>query len=110
MNKPAVQATPKQVQEHQRALRAIQRGMQYLLDETVTGPMKHSDGVADLKWLLRKLMSGEWGLNMDPKRGEGLTTDQKDLKQSPDAAPKVPSTPIAGLPAPQKIPGGNGSK
>ena len=86
MNDEPKKATPEQVQEHQRALRAIQGGMQYLLDEAVIGPMKHADGISDLKWLLRKLMVGEWGLNMDPQNPAGrLPTDQAE-------SPKVQPT------------------
>ena len=79
MNDEPKKATPEQVQEHQRALRAIQGGMQYLVDEAVIGPMKHADGISDLKWLLRKLMVGEWGLNMDPQNPAGrLPTDRAE--------------------------------
>lgn len=86
MNDESKKATPEQIQEHQRALRAIQNGMQYLLDEAVIGPMKHADGISDLKWLLRKLMVGEWGLNMDPQNPAGrLPTDQAE-------SPKVQPT------------------
>lgn len=80
MNKPAQTATQTQLQPpltptqeleqaaSQRVIRAIQGGLQYLLDTDVIGPMKHADGVADLKWLLRKLMVGEYGVNMKPGR------------------------------------------
>ena len=102
MNEVAVESTPEQIEEQQRILRAIHGGMRYLLDEIVVAPTKHADGIVDLKWLLRKLLSGEWGLNMNPQQAEKLTTDQEPLpeplsKESPQAVEVIP---IAGVPIP----------
>ena len=103
MTKQATDATAEQTQDFQRALRALQGGIKYLIDEEVTGPMKHADGVSDLKWLLGKLMTGEWALNMDPQRKKGPSTE-----------PIVPQVPQGAEPLEEpkaaEVVGGNGSK
>ncbi len=94
---------PKQAPELRRAARAITGGMQYLLDDAVVGPMRHADGVTDLKWLLTKLISGTWGLNINPKRSQ---QDAPFPPLQPETnlvvVPPVPSVPPDGA-------GGDGS-
>lgn len=63
--------TPEQLQQQadsQKITSAIQVGLAFLGDETVNGPIKYSDGISDLKWLLRMLISGEYGINTDPNQ------------------------------------------
>ena len=82
MNRPAAQMQPQrlpptpeeiQAQENsQRILRAIQVGLQFLIDEEVTAPIKYADGIVDLKWLLRNLGSGVYGINLDPNQVQEL--------------------------------------
>jgi hypothetical protein len=47
-------------------MRAIQVGLVFLGDETVNGPIKYSDGITDLKWLLRNLANGVFGIDTQP--------------------------------------------
>ncbi|KKL98759.1 hypothetical protein LCGC14_1821240 [marine sediment metagenome] len=64
--------TPEQLLQQQadsqKIMSAIQGGLAFLADETVNGPIKYSDGISDLKWLLRMLISGEYGINTDPNQ------------------------------------------
>ena len=60
-----------ELQANQRVSRAVQGGLQFVIDETVTASIKHSGAIEDLKWLLRMLLSGEFGINMDPKNAGG---------------------------------------
>ncbi len=78
MNRPAAQMqqpqrppTPEEIQAQensQRILRAIQVGLQFLVDDEVAAPIKYADGIVDLKWLLRNLGSGVYGINLDPNQ------------------------------------------
>ena len=65
--------TPEELQEEtsQKILRAIQVGLQFLNDEKVSAPIKYADGIVDLKWLLRNLGSGVYGINLDPNQQGG---------------------------------------
>ena len=62
MDTPAEQMQFQQARE-QRATHAITGGLQFLDDETVIGPIKHAEGIADLKWLLRTLLAGQFGID-----------------------------------------------
>lgn len=98
MNKPAAQeqqpsVTHAQMLERdtgQRLTRAVQGGLQYLLDETVSGPMKHADGVSDLKWLLRKLMVGEYTINLRPDRPQAPPDKGRALEDYDGEGDDVP--------------------
>lgn len=106
MRKSTAQALAEQVQAKQQAsvqqsqmmqqkiLRAITQGLKFLEEDTVIGPMKYSDGVSDLKWLLRQLGGGAFTINLDPegKQSSMLVPGQADKE------------PPAGMKA-----GGNGS-
>ncbi len=89
MSRPASQMNPQgqvqlQMQMNQaRAVNAMKVGLEFLIDDSVIGPIKYSDGLADLKWMLRGLLSGQFGLNLDV---EGSTRPAvsgigKDLKE-----------------------------
>jgi len=92
MNRPAEQVqqqlSPQQRQmqnqiTQQKILRAIQGGIQFLTDETVNAPIKYSDGIVDLKWLLRALASGEFGIDTDPNGLQGAPVSLKPLSPPP---------------------------
>jgi len=100
MNRPAAQIpqqpTPEQ-QNSQKIMRAIQVGLVFLADETVVGPIKYSDGITDLKWLLRNLASGVFGIDMQPNRqsaptgpstGKGRDLSEYDGEEPPEGATK----------------------
>ncbi len=105
MDRPAAQIqqpeqppTPEQLQQQansQKIMSAIQVGLAFLGDETVNGPIKYSDGISDLKWLLRMLISGEYGINTDPNQ---LRIEGK--------APEIP--PTGSKEGDEQSPGGNG--
>lgn len=76
------QMTPEQQQAQvvrARAINGMQKGLEFLIDETVVGPMKYADGVADLKWLLRGLLSGQFSLNLDPQAAGPSSATGKPL-------------------------------
>ena len=52
-----------------------------LLDEHVTAPIKYADGISDLKWLLRKILAGDYGIDMDPK-----ATQKRAAEDAPQPA------------------------
>ena len=106
MNRPAAQMQQQQpptleelqalqAQENgQRILRAIQLGLQFLDDDEVTAPIKYADGIVDLKWLLRNLGSGVYGINLDPNQVqiEGKAPGSKEGDgQSPGGNGGTPS-------------------
>ncbi len=63
------QAEAQQVQLRQaKILSGIKVGMQMLEDETVIGPLKYAEGLADLKWILRNLLAGQFSINMESAR------------------------------------------
>ncbi len=83
MNRPATQINPEQAQaqlqaqiNQARAVNAMKAGLEFLIDEKVIGPIKYSDGLADLKWMLRGLLSGQFGLSFDIAADRGPPTDQ----------------------------------
>ena len=88
---PTPEQLLQQQADSQKIMSAIQGGLAFLADETVNGPIKYSEGISDLKWLLRMLISGEYGINTDPNQlrieggpPEALRTGSKeDGKQSP---------------------------
>jgi len=57
-----------QLAEQQRAGSGMTQGMEFLEDKSgnVTAPIKYADGIVDLKWLLRMLLSGRFGINFRP--------------------------------------------
>jgi len=103
MNGPAVRMeqqppTPEQLLQQQadsqKIMSAIQGGLAFLADETVNGPIKYSEGISDLKWLLRMLISGEYGINTDPNQLqiEGKAPGSKEGdEQSPGGNGETPS-------------------
>ena len=46
-----------------RILNGVKVGMQFLTDETIVAPIRYSDGIVDLKWLLRSILSGEFSVH-----------------------------------------------
>ncbi len=87
MSTPADQLQQmQQAQEQQRLGRAVQGGLQMLLDEHVTAPIKYVDGISDLKWMLRKLLAGEFAINMDPKAAQ-VTTPEGNSEEKRIAVP-----------------------
>ena len=87
MDRPANQMqqppTPEQLQQQatsQKIMRAIQVGLVFLGDETVIGPIKYSDGITDLKWLLRNLASGVFGIDTNPNQ-QAPTGKGRDLSE-----------------------------
>ena len=52
--------------QNQRVLMAITVGMEFLEDRQVSGPIHYSEGLTDLKWLLRLLLAGQAAINFTP--------------------------------------------
>ena len=99
VQQPQGPPTPEEIQAQQnsqRIMRAIQVGIAFLNDETVTGPIKYADGISDLKWLLRNLASGIYGINLDPnQQGAGASSrtppgKRRDLSEYDGEDPEVP--------------------
>ena len=67
-------------QIQQRILSATRGGMQFLTDETVAAPIKHADGIVDLKWLLVTLLSGDFVISPRPTAIQPETPSDPDLK------------------------------
>ena len=67
MNQP-IEDLQLQQAEQQRAASGMTQGMEFLEDKSgnVTAPIKYADGIADLKWLLRMLLNGRFGINFRP--------------------------------------------
>ncbi len=80
MNRPAQQVnqpTPEQIQaqvSQAKIVSGLKTGLEFLNDGSVNGPIMYAEGIADLKWLLRGLLSGQFSLNLDP--GSGPPRDQ----------------------------------
>ncbi len=83
------------LQANQRLGRAVQGGMQFIIDETVTSTIKHSAAIEDLKWMLRMLLTGEFSINLDPKNpgrqslvpvGDNKDKDDLSLEETPGKA------------------------
>lgn len=57
-----------------RILNGVKVGLQFFLDETIVAPIKYSDGVVDLKWLLRSILSGEFSVHTETPKRAPVTT------------------------------------
>ena len=91
MSRPAQQMNPEaqaqlQAQINQaRAINGMKVGLEFLIDDSVIGPIKYAEGLADLKWILRGLLSGQFGLNLDAERGLSAVTSKplSDYEETP---------------------------
>lgn len=52
-----------------RAVNGMKVGLEFLIDDSVIGPIKYSEGLADLKWVIRGILAGQFALNLAPERG-----------------------------------------
>jgi len=82
------QAEAQQVQLRQaKILNGLKVGMQMLEDDTVVGPLKYSEGLADLKWVLRNLLAGQFTISLEadragPPQGRALSDYDKESESS----------------------------
>ncbi|MEE8598182.1 MAG: hypothetical protein V3S69_01435 [Dehalococcoidales bacterium] len=97
MNAPVTQLNPEQARAQRqiqintaRAVNGMKEGLEFLIDDSVIGPIKYAEGLADLKWLLRGVLGGQFGLNLEPQAAPvaaatGKALSEYDEDKKPDA-------------------------
>lgn len=87
MSTPQEQAQKQMRQQaiQQRMTSALKGGLDFLQDEAVVAPIKHADGIVDLKWMLRTIASGEFGIDTDPGRKQREAAAKADTPPPPPA-------------------------
>lgn len=74
-------STTQQVQEQlqaqanqAKAINGMKVGLEFLMDDSVIGPIKYAEGLADLKWMLRGMLSGQFRLDFNLNQGLSVVT------------------------------------
>lgn len=104
MNVPESQARVDAMNEQirkEKVMRGASTGLKYLEDERVVGPMYYLDGLADLKWFLKMVISGNVILDFG--------TPEKALRTAAAAMPGGSAGRIASMSIDDDPPTGEGS-
>ena len=68
MNTAANEMQQRQMQQlqSQKVIRGLQTGIDLLEDKNVVAPIAMHEGLTDLKWLIRGILSGQFSIDLSP--------------------------------------------
>ena len=68
MNTAADEMQQRQIQQlqSQKVIKGLNTGIELLEDRNVVAPIAMHEGLTDLKWLLRGLLSGQFSIDLSP--------------------------------------------